>query len=152
MNEEQQENLTTQNHEELNVDKLDLNEEVEVITRQDIEARIITKAWKNETYKQELIANPKEVVGEAFGVKFDQEVNITVLEETPNSLHFVLPMSPMQIATELSEDELEEIAGGLHGRHRRRRSNAFVLTAAGALTVGFAGGAIDVQITRNITK
>ncbi|MEM7594391.1 MAG: NHLP leader peptide family natural product precursor, partial [Cyanobacteria bacterium P01_A01_bin.83] len=36
-------------------------------TRRDIEARMIAKAWKDEAYKQELLANPKAVFEQEFG-------------------------------------------------------------------------------------
>ncbi|MCW5315518.1 NHLP leader peptide family natural product precursor [Nostoc sp. KVJ3] len=81
-------------------------------TRQDIEARIIAKAWKDEAYKQELLTNPKAVIEREFGVEFPSEVNIQVLEENPTSLHFVLPISPVAFAQDLSEEQLEAIAGG----------------------------------------
>jgi hypothetical protein len=81
-------------------------------TRQDIEARIIAKAWKDEAYKQELLTNPKAAIEREFGVEFPADVNVQVLEENSTSLHFVLPMSPVAIAQELSEEQLEAIAGG----------------------------------------
>jgi len=81
-------------------------------TRQDIEARIIAKAWKDEAYKQELLSNPKAIIEREFGVEFPADVNVQVLEENPTSLHFVLPISPVSIAQELSQEQLEAIAGG----------------------------------------
>lgn len=119
-------------------------EQEEGLTRQDIEAQIITKTWKDEAYKQELLANPKVLIEQAFGVEFDQEVTVQVLEENPTSLHFVLPMSPMQIANrlseitnELSEEELEEIAGGVKGAHRRHRAKGFGIGLGSNFLVGF---------------
>lgn len=84
-------------------------------TRKEIEAHIIAKAWKDEAYKQELLTNPKAVIEQEFGIHFAEEVNLKVLEENPSTLYFVLPMSPMATAEELSEEQLEEVAGGLFG-------------------------------------
>ena len=89
-----------------------MSEQEQVQTRQDIEARIIAKAWKDEAYKQELLTNPQAVLAREFGVEFPEEIKVQVLEENSSSLYFVLPMSPMAIAQELSEDQLEVIAGG----------------------------------------
>ncbi|MEH1770602.1 MAG: NHLP leader peptide family RiPP precursor [Nostoc sp.] len=89
-----------------------MSQQEQAQTRQDIEARIIAKAWKDEAYKQELLTNPKAVIAREFGVEFPADVKVQVLEENPTSLHFVLPMSPVAIAQELSEEELEAIAGG----------------------------------------
>jgi hypothetical protein len=89
-----------------------MSEQEQAQTRQDIEARIIAKAWKDEAYKQELLTNPKAVIEREFGVEFPADVNVQVLEENPTSLHFVLPISPVAIAQELSEEELLAIAAG----------------------------------------
>ena len=90
-----------------------MSEQQQGKTRKDIEAHIIAKAWKDKAYKQELLTNPQAVLSREFGVEFPQEVKIQVLEENSTSLYFVLPMSPMAITEELSEDQLEAIAGGL---------------------------------------
>ncbi|MCW5315519.1 NHLP leader peptide family natural product precursor [Nostoc sp. KVJ3] len=81
-------------------------------TRKDIEARIIARAWKDEAYKQELLTNPKAVIEREFGVEFPTEVNVQALEENSTSLYFVLPISRVAVAQELSEEQLEAIAGG----------------------------------------
>lgn len=81
-------------------------------TRRDIEAKIIAKAWKNETFKQELLTNSKAVIEQEFGVQFPEAVNVQVQEENPTSLYFVLPMSPQIEGQEISEEELDAVAGG----------------------------------------
>ena len=89
-----------------------MSEQEQAQTRQDIQTRIIAKAWKDEAYKQELLTNPKAVIEREFGVEFPADVKVQVVEENPTSLHFVLPVSPVAIAQELSEQQLEAIAGG----------------------------------------
>jgi hypothetical protein len=80
--------------------------------RKDIEAYIIAQAWKDENYKQELLNNPRSIFEKEFGLKFPCQKRIEVLEENPNTLYFVLPISPDLSKTELSDEELEVIAGG----------------------------------------
>ncbi|ACC81662.1 NHLP leader peptide family RiPP precursor [Nostoc punctiforme] len=118
-----------------------MSEQEQAQTRQDIEARIIAKAWKDEAYKQELVTNPKAVIEREFGVEFPADVNVQVLEENPTSLHFVLPISPVAIAQELSEEQLEAIAGGKDWR---------VELAKGALSVGLAITLVDTL--KRLTK
>lgn len=84
----------------------------QALMRQYIQARIIAKAWKDEAYKQKLLTNPKIVIGREFDMEFSEEVNVQILEEDSSSFYFILPMSPMKITEELSQYELEVIAGG----------------------------------------
>jgi hypothetical protein len=84
-------------------------------TRKDIESRIIAKAWKNEAFKQEFLSNPKPIIEQEFGVELPAELNVSVYEENSTSLYFVLPILPQIEGRELSEEELESVAGGFIG-------------------------------------
>ena len=81
-------------------------------TRKDIETQIIAQAWKDDAYKQEILSNPKTVVEREFGVQLPDELNVHVMEENSTNLYFVLPARPNLSNAELSEDQLEAIAGG----------------------------------------
>lgn len=81
-------------------------------TRREIEAHIITQTWKDEAYKQELFINPKAVIEREFGTQFPSQVNVQVLEENPTTFYLVLPQHPGTSDMELSEEQLEAIAGG----------------------------------------
>ncbi|MCW5315520.1 NHLP leader peptide family natural product precursor [Nostoc sp. KVJ3] len=89
--------------------------EQEAQTRKDIESRIIAKAWKSEAYKQELLSNPKSIIEQEFAVELPAELNVSVYEENSTSLYFVLPIMPEIEGRELSEEELESVAGGTIG-------------------------------------
>jgi hypothetical protein len=84
-------------------------------TRKDIESHIIAKAWKNEAFKQELLTNSKAVINKEFGIELPDELNVSVYEENPTSLYFVLPLRPQTEGQEVSQEELESIAGGTLG-------------------------------------
>jgi hypothetical protein len=81
-------------------------------TRKDIETHIIPQAWKDDAYKQELLSNAKTVIEREFGVQLPDELNVHVMEEDSTNLYFVLPARPNLSNAELSEDQLEAIAGG----------------------------------------
>jgi hypothetical protein len=89
-----------------------MNEQTSQRTRKDIEAHIISQAWKDEAYKQELFSNPKAVIEREFGVQLPTEVSVRVMEENSTNLYFVLPMHPDLSGAELSDEQLEAVAGG----------------------------------------
>jgi len=112
-----------------------MSEQTSPRTRQDIEAHIIAQAWKNEAYKQELLSNPKALIEREFGIKLPAEITVQVMEETPTELYFSLPMRPNLSGAELSDEQLETVAGG-----------AFTTPACIASIVvagGFVAGAVD---------
>ncbi|MBD2001715.1 MULTISPECIES: class IIb bacteriocin, lactobin A/cerein 7B family [Cyanophyceae] len=107
-----------------------MSEQTSPQTRQDIEAHMIAQAWKDEAYKQELLSNPKAVIEREFGVQLPHEVNVHVMEEDSSNLYFVLPACPNLSGAELSDEQLETVAGGV-----------LPLIATGAAI--FVAGAVD---------
>jgi Nitrile hydratase, alpha chain len=89
-----------------------MSEQTPQKTRRDVETHIIAQAWKDETYKQELLSNPKAVFEREFGVQMPAEANVRVLEENSTNLYFVLPKRPNLSGADLSDEQLEAIAGG----------------------------------------
>jgi hypothetical protein len=87
-----------------------------IMTRRDLEARIIAKAWRNPSYKQRLLADAKSVLqGEIStidpGVALPAGLQVYVHEEAPNAYHLVLPRNPRDIAlSEVVGDDLEAVA------------------------------------------
>jgi hypothetical protein len=83
----------------------------------DLEALLISKAMADEAFKSELISNPKAVIAREIGQEVPEGVEIEVLESTPKKLYLVLPLKveSEEIPTEeLSDKELEAVAGGLN--------------------------------------
>jgi hypothetical protein len=72
---------------------------------------IIAKAWKDPTFKRKLMNDPKSALKEC-GCTVPDNVNMKVIEDSENSYTFVIPHSPKN-ATELSEKELANVAGGV---------------------------------------
>ena len=88
--------------------------DVENKTREELEAELIAKALQDEAFKQELLSNPKAVFAQELGASIPDNVEIKVVEETPNTIYLVLPMNSEQLADDkLSIDALETVAGGV---------------------------------------
>jgi hypothetical protein len=74
------------------------------------QTRLIAKSWHDASYKQALLANPKAVVQREFGVPLPPEVTVQVFAEDAHTQYLVLP--PALSDLELSDDQLEQVAGG----------------------------------------
>lgn len=82
--------------------------------RREFEAELIAKAWKNEAFKQELLSNSKAVYARELGQQLPENLQIRVMEETPDTIYLALPRVP-QVSEELSDEALEAVAGGILG-------------------------------------
>jgi Nitrile hydratase, alpha chain len=88
--------------------QLQQDSKLAVKTRKDLEIHLITRALKDEGFRQELIANPKAVVEKEIGTKLPEELEIMLLEETEDTLYMVLPCNPYE---GMSEEELKALVG-----------------------------------------
>lgn len=71
--------------------------------------KVVATAWSDEDYKARLLSDPAAVLSEA-GIELESGVTIEVVEDTASVRHLVLPAAPAE--GELSEDALEQVAGG----------------------------------------
>ncbi|NWF60348.1 MAG: NHLP leader peptide family natural product precursor [Fischerella sp.] len=83
-------------------------------TRFEFEQKLIQQAWENETFKQELLSNPRAVYARESKEELPKELEIEVIQESANKIYLVLPNNPAPATTsgELSEADLETVAGG----------------------------------------
>lgn len=83
--------------------------------RKQIEEQLIEKAMKDETYRKQLIENPKEIIEKETGIKIPERIQLRVVEEKPNEVFLVLPFIIGSTAAneELTEAELSRVAGGV---------------------------------------
>ena len=79
-------------------------------------AQIVAKAWMDESFKNELLSNPKKVM-EENGMSFSNDFHLKIVESKNNEVCFVLPAKP---EGSLSEEELKNIAaaGGSFCNHQ----------------------------------
>ncbi len=78
--------------------------------RQEIELKLIERAWTDEAFREDLIRDPKATLAREFGAEFPGQVDIEVVAETDRKKYLVIPQS---VSGELSEEDLEQVAGGI---------------------------------------
>ena len=79
--------------------------------RSNLEQRIIEMAMKDDGFKEKLKSDPRSAIEEALGIKFPEDMNFHVNEESETDIHITLPSQ----AGELSEEEMSGISGGWDG-------------------------------------
>ncbi|MFN6535640.1 MAG: NHLP leader peptide family RiPP precursor [Nostoc sp. EkiNYC01] len=80
----------------------------------EIEVQLLARAAQDSSFRSRLIADPKTVMAQK-GLNFPTNIQVSVLEETPNRYYLVLPaldFSELEANRELSDTELELVAGG----------------------------------------
>ena len=106
------------------------------MTKRDLEVALVEKCWKDPEFKKQILADPKGMLERHLGKQLPGDLKIFVHEENAETLHFSLPPAPTN-ATELSDEDLEKVAGG---------TEFFLVLpiAFGVVTAvsGIAGGAI----------
>jgi hypothetical protein len=85
----------------------------EPITRRALEEKIVARAWKDEGFRKAFLADPKKQFEERLGTKLPSNLTITAHAEDADHLHFVIPAKPGATVGELSDEQLEKVAGGV---------------------------------------
>ena len=81
--------------------------------RAEVERRIIERSLEDESFRQRLLEDPKAAVEEEFGTRLPEGIRVRVVEESAQTIYLVLPSgSPVEGGGELSDQELESVAGG----------------------------------------
>jgi hypothetical protein len=124
------------------------------MTRKDFESAIIAKAWKDPGYLAKLRHNPKEIVQEELsalypGAKLPPDLSVSVDEEDDKHIHLVVPRNPQATDQTLTDDDLDQAAGGTGvGVVVAVVAGAVLNTGGGVNQV--AGGNINVVANVNV--
>ena len=82
------------------------------LNRHEIESLIVQRAWKDDAFRAEFLADAKGTIEKYSGQKLPAEINVVALAEDDKTIHFVIPPKPAN-ADELSDEDLEKVAGGI---------------------------------------
>jgi hypothetical protein len=76
----------------------------------DAKTKVIAKAWKDPSFKQKLLKDPKAALKE-MGCHIPENMTVKCVEESKSTLTFVLPAAPSS-SERLTEADLSKVAGG----------------------------------------
>jgi hypothetical protein len=85
--------------------------EAQATTRRDLETALIEKCWKDPDFKKRVMSDPRGMLERHTGKTLPSQIKIFIHEEDENTLHFSIPPAPSNLL-ELSDDDLERVAGG----------------------------------------
>ncbi|PID77287.1 MAG: hypothetical protein CSB24_02305 [Deltaproteobacteria bacterium] len=87
--------------------------------RKEREFKVIKRAFEDADFRNKLLSgDAKSLIEETAGVEFPAGMKVEVIEEKPDTMIFVLPRdigSEVSLTGQLSDEELEEVAGGKGG-------------------------------------
>lgn len=89
---------------------------MELTLEQKLNAQVVERAWEDAQFKKELIANPVEAMEKLTGHKIDLSngKKLVVIDQTDESVvYFNIPKKVDLDALELTEEQLEQVAGGI---------------------------------------
>ena len=75
---------------------------------EDMRRHLTDKAVENLEFRQQLVADPKSVIQQEFGVTIPDNINVVVHESDMQTVHLALPPNPV-----MDEEQLEAISAGL---------------------------------------
>jgi hypothetical protein len=78
----------------------------------DPQQQIIDRATSDPDFRNRLVSNPNETISQALGVPLPRNVAVRVIEEQPGEVVLVLPAQPAPTGSQLSDADLEAVAGG----------------------------------------
>lgn len=66
-------------------------------SRNDLREQLISKAWVDESFRKELLTDPKTAIEKELGVRVPENLKIKVVEETLDTVYLVLPVKPSEL-------------------------------------------------------
>ena len=83
--------------------------EKELTDRAVAEAKLAAMVMEDAALRERLLSDPRATLAEVAGIQIDESVNIVLHEESADHYHLVVPPT---LPDELSEDQLDAVAGG----------------------------------------
>lgn len=70
----------------------------ERIHAEQLKEQIVHKAWDDESFRRQLLADPKQAIRDAFGIEIPEGHELQVVEETPTRHVLTIPPKPEDVS------------------------------------------------------
>ncbi|AXG69008.1 NHLP leader peptide domain protein [Kordia sp. SMS9] len=83
---------------------------------QELMQELITRAWESETFKLQLVNDPKAAIESVTGKSFElpEGKRVVVQDQSDDNVVYInIPAKPNLDEMELTDEQLEKVAGGL---------------------------------------
>lgn len=123
--------------------------------RKAFETAVTLRAWSDAAFAEQLAQDPVAAINAAFNIELPADLDIQLHHETSTTLHLTLPPMPVipPDSDELSEDDLERVAGGATYLVVTISITSATVSATAtsmvAVSVGTATGALVLSLTNN---
>lgn len=74
--------------------------------------RVLDRALTDPDFRRVLVQNPHESLSDLYGVTIPESADLRVFEETDDSHYVVIPPDMSALSEELTDEQLEAVAGG----------------------------------------
>ena len=80
---------------------------------------IVQRSMEDEEFRQRLLDDPRGTMEQELGSALPEGLEVRVVEESADTIYLVLPgaSAPGDQGVELSEEDLESVAGGVGGKY-----------------------------------
>jgi hypothetical protein len=116
---------------------------MEEIRGSEIADLIYNFAASDPNYRDALLKRPKEILSRQMGVELPDWLKVKVVEETADTVYLVAPRAKTESGNELSDADLEKVAGGGKKGGDSDRDNTYTCNNT-------QGVATRVQITTDV--
>lgn len=83
-----------------------------VARRLERDEQVLNRAMGDAEFRKELIERPHASLSSLYGVTIPESADVQVFEESRNSHFVVIPPDMTQMSEELTDEQLEAVAGG----------------------------------------
>jgi hypothetical protein len=106
------------------------------VSRGQIVDIVVKHALANPAYRAALKKDPKAVLAKQMNTELPANLKVTAVEENANTIYLILPYQAPKEGDELSDSDLERVAGGKGGQKGDRSENNNRYTCNDSIGIG----------------